>query len=382
MANVLLLYNEMIPSVRLCGYEQLVYLEAGGKIHFDHCPINNLGKKQIQWADVVIMVRSDSSYEEMLVKAFRRAEKYIIYVLDDDLLNIPPGLPSAIHYRSSEVKERIKNIMRLSNCLCSPSPVILEKYGGLFEKKMLIEEPALNTGFVNCSKDEDGPVKIGFAGSIDRSADFETILSDVIKDLLFKYKQKIQIEFMGARPEICTELELNHFPYEPSYEGYQQQMAKLKWDIGLAPIPDTPFHNCKHFNKYIEYGAFGIVGVYSGVMPYTRVIENGRNGILCENTKEAWIEGISKLIDGFPERMRMRDAIAKDIQEVFSVYAVSELYCKQAGEILIYTAPACAVRKFEYLKIKKLWLRSKDFIGRHGIRFPLEAVKKIIGSNK
>ena len=45
--------------------------------------------------------------------------------------------------------------------------------------------------------------------------------------------------------------------YLEDYEDYRSAMGTLGWDIALAPLPDTPFHRCKHYNKYIEYASYG-----------------------------------------------------------------------------------------------------------------------------
>ena len=335
MTNALLLYNRLIPSVRLCAYSQLNYLSELGKINFQHCEVRKITTSQIKDNDVVIMVRSDSYLEEALAKIFKNAGKYLVYILDDDLLNIPEGLSSSKHYRSAEVKTRITSIMAICDCLLSPSKKILEKYGDSFRKVGLIEEPALGYKAL-IQKSNSHPIKIGFAGSTDRSADIDQILADTIKAISEKYKDKVQIEFFGAKPDLIKDLGLNYFPYEDSYEDYQNKMWELNWDIGLAPMPDTEFHRFKHYNKYIEYCAQGIIGIYSNVYPYVEVIKNGENGFLCNNSKNDWVEKISYCIDNSDKLDRVRKQIKIEAEGIFSVKQVSEIFIKAVPELLDY----------------------------------------------
>lgn len=377
MTNVLLLYNDFIPSVRLCGYEQLNYLKKSGKIEFAHSNVRDLTNQQAADADVVFMVRSDSFLEMKIAEKLKKAGKYLIYVLDDDILNIPDGLSSSFYYKRKEVKNRIQRIMSLCNCLCSPSPSILKKYGSTFDLKALIEEPAILINNNLLKKTSSNKIKIGFAGSIDRSSDIDQLLEKTIIEILMKYKDKIEIEFFGSRPKLIEKYNVRHIPYENDYEKYQSQMIELAWDIGLAPMLNTSFHSCKHYNKYIEYGSFGIVGIYSNVEPYTRVIEDGHNGVLCENTTEAWVKAISELIDDSHKRCDIQQNIVKDIKERFSIDIISNNLYFTLEKELKYKSPNCQNFPIEYLKILGLIAKVINFIRINGVKFPIKVMMKL-----
>lgn len=376
MTNVLLLYNDFIPSVRLCGYEQLNYLKELGKIEFVHSNVRDLTSQQAKDADVVFMVRSDSFLEMKIAEKLKKAGKYLIYVLDDDLLNIPDNLSSSNYYKRKEVKDRMQKIMSLCHCLCSPSPRILGKYGDGFGKTVLIEEPAL---FISSHKviNKNEKIKIGFAGSIDRSADIDILIDEAIRKIIIKYKDKVEISFFGSKPKLIDKYNIKHYPYENDYNEYQKKMIDLSWDIGLAPMQDTTFHNSKHYNKYIEYSSFGIIGIYSNVIPYTDVIVNGQNGLLCDNTTDSWVKAISNLVDDSYRRNVIKEIISKDMKERFSIKSVSKNFALSFEEIFRYKAPNChGIYLFLYKRLD-VFVKSLNFIRRNGAKFPLELAKKI-----
>ncbi len=378
MTNILLLYNEFIPSVRLCAYEQLNYLKKKGLIRFNHCKTSKITNHLACNADVVFFVRSDSYLEQTLAEKFKNSGKYLVYVLDDDLLNIPDGLSSSIQYKSKVVQRRIKKIMSLCNSLCSPSPLILKKYGLNFKKTVLIEEPATSIKKIKAKKCNDYKIKIGFAGSVDRSIDIDILMDDVVEDILEKYNDKVEFEFFGAKPEIISKYKLKYYPYEDSYEKYQKKMNELDWDIGLAPIQDTPFNNCKHYNKYIEYSAFQIIGIYSNVLPYTNIIENNRNGLLSDNTREAWVNAISELIEDTKKRNEMKEAIKQSVKDKFLINVISENFYSGLYEIFNYKAPSNEHINIKFLKVKASIVKCIEFIKRYGMKFPYEIVKRLI----
>ncbi len=59
-------------------------------------------------------------------------------------------------------------------------------------------------------------------------------------------------------------------------EQYPKLLAGF--DIGLAPLIDSPFNRCKSDLKYVEYGKVGVPAVFSKVGPYTRSVKHGETG--------------------------------------------------------------------------------------------------------
>ena len=306
--------------MRLCGYEQFSYLANCGQISFDAVPLESVSEDVLRDADAVVFVRGDDSFEVSLAKKLKRAGKYLVYVLDDDLLNIPGYISSADYYHRNYVMRNISELMSLCDCLLTPSQRLAQKYGDKFQQVILIEEPALTYAE---SVQRNAPVKVGFAGSIDRALDFEQILAEPLRRVKAQLGDQVSIEFFGAKPDVADELGCKWYPYTESYEEYQQTMKKLEWDIGRAPMPDTEFHACKHYNKFIEYGSYGIISVCSDHVPYTRVVKNWENGVLCQNTTQAWTDALVQLITASQTREQIRTQLCREIKEDFQVPEVS-----------------------------------------------------------
>lgn len=316
--NVLLLYRKMIPSIRLCGHSQLEALAEEGLIAYRAVSEMKIKKKDLEWADIVILGRTDSWYECRLAEASFKAGKMLLYILDDDLLNIPPEVSSAAYYAQKDTQAYIRGMIGMSDGIISPSPVLLEKYAVDGRKGFLFEEPAIDAVSYEM-RDTEAPVKIGFAGSIDRTADLETILGGALKRIKSKYGDRVAFEFFGAIPSFADELQATCYDYTDSYEEYRGVLNLLEWDIGLAPMPDTAFHACKHYNKFVEYAAAGIAGIYSDVMPYSRLTDFQDCVILCENSEQSWTDAISLLIDNPEGREMVRENACRTAQTKLSV---------------------------------------------------------------
>ena len=93
--------------------------------------------------------------------------------------------------------------------------------------------------------------------------------------------------------------------------------ALIKEREGYAP--GTEFHRCKHYNKYIEYAAWGIPGIYSAAEPYTQAVRDGENGLLCPNTEEGWYAAMARLIEDAALRRRLGETARREAETVYSI---------------------------------------------------------------
>jgi glycosyltransferase involved in cell wall biosynthesis len=84
---------------------------------------------------------------------------------------------------------------------------------------------------------------------------------------------------------------------------------RLRWDIALAPLADTPFNACKSDLKHLDYAAMGAAGIYSAVPAYTSV-KHGETGWLARNDIDSWIEALETLIARPELRQRLARAAA------------------------------------------------------------------------
>lgn len=324
--NVLIISTTFIPSVILCGHSQLDYLEKQGKLNYQFVISHFINKKNIEWADIIVFLRSDSDIDAYVSKIARRKGKHLVYVLDDDILNVPKYISSAPYYLLPSTQNNIKTIMSNCDTFLTSSPVLLEKYGKNFKNSFLIDEPSLNS---IDKKGKNEKIKIGFAGSIDRAQDLNEILQDAITRIVEKYGNSIDIEFMGAKPDFVDKLGLRHLPYQDGYDTYTAFMSRCNWDIGLAPMPDSDFHECKYYNKYIEYASFGIAGIYSNLKPYTFGIKGTFNGLLVNNDTESWYQAICELIENEELRKNISNNCLAEAKNKYNLDLIANDYLEK-----------------------------------------------------
>lgn len=370
--RVLLIYRVLIPSVRLCGHCQMEYLAEQGRLEYRAVQEMKLVAEDIDWADILLLGRLDSWYEHRLSRMAHEAGKYLAYILDDDLLNIPPEISSGYYYGQREIQEYIRDMIELSDAIVSPSPLLLEKYAS-GKRAIQIEEPAIDP--VEYRPRASGePVKIGFAGSIDRIEDIEDVLRDALIQIGDAYGDRVRFEFLGAEPDFAKRLGARCVPYCDAYEEYRRALNALQWDIGLAPMPDTPFHACKHYNKFSEYAAAGIVGVFSDVYPYTRIktVFPGC-GVFCENTPESWVQALRGLIEDFDGREDVRRRATQCAWSSLNISRCAEGLWAALPSLSTLETPGKKIIGLGFLKVRNLWERLKTKYRGYGVRGLLSA---------
>ena len=374
MINTLIISHSLIPSVLLCGHSQLEYLKSINKVDYKFIEADKVTRGLLSWADIIIFLRSESKFESYISTICKLAKKHMVYILDDDLLNIPDYLSSSAYYRRKDIHNNMLRIMNNCDTFLTSSFVMLEKYGKQFKHAYQIDEPSLNV--IDDKKDNER-LKIGFAGSIDRAQDINIILESCLEKVINNYSDTVDIEFMGAKPDIVDKYNLTYIPYQDSYEKYTKVIQDRNWDIGLAPMPDSEFHSCKYYNKYVEYASFGIAGIYSNLKPYTYGIKNEYNGLLTDNTSDDWYKSISKLIEDSTLRKTIQNNCLNEAKTRYSLPVLAEDYLNKITDGLDISEPRKEVRGLWIYRIRTVLSQIKYKLKEQKLNFPIWAIKKI-----
>lgn len=377
LMRVLLLYRGFCPTVRLCGQAPLQFLADKRLVEWRERTPSVIRAEDIEWAQILILIRGDSLAEEKLARLCRRSGRSVLYILDDDLLELPKSLNSALHYQQASVRRHILYCIRVANGFATPSRVLMKKYAKKEQHAFLIEEPSLYQ-IERKQVQQVRPIRIGFAGSIDRMQDIDQILSNALKRILERYGGKVSIEFFGGSPSIAKEYSCKVYPYTESYEAYQKKMEELGWDIGLAPMPADSFHACKHYNKLVEYCGYGIAGVYSKVPPYTFGVEDGVTGLLCENTTEDWVEALTKLIEDSDLRTQISKNCLAAAKERFSLETVSDDFYQELKKIIPQSVTPINVQGFQWIRVQQKISGFLEVLWAYKWRLPMAVIRKFL----
>lgn len=334
VVNILVECPELIASVRMGVLEPLLHLEKSGRCIVFFKKTIEITKKDIEWCDILITVRGYEYITLKIVKAAQKAGRYIIYFLDDDLLSIPSDIPSG-KYFNSDVKKTMIQIMKYCNVLWCVNELIGKKYSNYCKYKWILGKVPIeiNESLIE-NKRED--IRILYAGSTDHSKTVQKYISPAVIRLCVEYRNNVSFTFIGADPDIRNQKNVKYYAFFDSYAEYKNLVKQGNFDIGLAIILEDEFYKCKYYNKFLEYTSIGAVGVYTKSEPYTLIVKDKENGILCEN--DEWYIKLKEIIEDKQLRRKCVNNAKNMLKEEFNYSTVSKEIVDKLPEIILYHA--------------------------------------------
>ncbi|MDI6787537.1 MAG: glycosyltransferase [Planctomycetota bacterium] len=179
-------------------------------------------------------------------------------------------------------------------------------------------------------------VIIGWAGGGQHKPDLQLVCG-IIGDIIGKYPN---VNFHWGR---CREPRLmdlaKKYPRQVRYfsgvpfQKYHTQYARWNFDIGIAPVWDTPFNRCKSNIKYLENAARKIPTVASAIITYTD-IKHGETGFLCGNDPKEWYDNLVTLIEKPELRKKMGQAAYDHVKAEYNARDNAPRYVKALQEVV------------------------------------------------
>jgi hypothetical protein len=163
-------------------------------------------------------------------------------------------------------------------------------------------------------------VRGGFAASTHRVDDLKPILAEMLEAL--DEHADLEFELVGVESDtLPAHPRLRTFPYRSSYRDYLKFLRSRHWDFGLAPLGGAASNLYKTDNKYREYAAQGIPGIYQDAPPYASVRE-GETGLFAGGPG-SWRAAIDRYLQDADLRSRVRLAARADAEERLALEKVA-----------------------------------------------------------
>ena len=352
--RLLALSEAPIPSAVLGVHAVLDALAASGTCELRTGSTVTPSADLIAWCDAVVLVRGASPSERrILVEAQRLGRKVATY-LDDDLERVPGEARSGYFFTSPHVRDNVAFIVRHADAtlVCSErlgaelagrhgiAPVLLRQ-----PRPPRVpgdpEQPPPEPGH-DARTDATDRVRVGFLGSVDHAAFLDAMLAVPLRELKRELGDRLELVFCGALPDVARELGAVCEPFQAEFTTWRRRARALALDVGLAPLPDTPFHRNKYFNKYLEYGSLGVAGIYSNVPPSADAVRDGETGLLCANDPDAWLAALRRSTGDPALRARIARDAWLDVEARFSPAALLPAWTDALAPLLAHRAPQAA----------------------------------------
>lgn len=335
--KVLAILPAIIPSTTILVVDPLLYLADLGKIDF-RLRLENFDVQlfDLEWADLVVFCRNtEPSYyflEQLLVLG-----KPYIYELDDNFFELHLDTPEGKYHRDNDRMPMLEKYIKHAS-LVRVYSLPLENRVRQYTQKVVCRTAPVNLGHIPHEPPlrDSQNIKILFSTSRTASDKLSQIFVKDIIRLLKEYEKTIEVHFWGYMPRELKGLHSVKFHrFMSDYPKYLRAIYDMGYDIGLAPLKNDLFHNSKTNNKFREYGACWIAGVYSNVEVYTGCVEHGRTGQLVSNEEDSWYWAVKKLIDDPGLRESIQTEARADIEKKYALNIFASSLLNDMKQVLI-----------------------------------------------
>jgi hypothetical protein len=289
----------------------------------------------------LIFCRYSGPHAERILRFVAATKISTIYVIDDDLLNVPMELGEK-KYNYHNHPLRLGTVQLLLNNVdvvyCSNDRLKNRLNNMGFFRELYSGEIFCAGHIINDAQCRPVEV-IGYMG-IDHAHDFEIVLPALI-NILIKYHH-LKFELFGKipKPSVLDQFgsRVSIVPMVPDYSDFLLRLAERQWDIGICPLTASDFNQVKNINKWIEYTSVGAAVVASRGMIYDECCANGC-GYLAND--EDWENALSDLIEN-PHK-RFEQVVAAQIK-LANEYTISRL----SAQLISILKTAESTRRSDY----------------------------------
>jgi GT2 family glycosyltransferase/glycosyltransferase involved in cell wall biosynthesis len=272
-------------------------------------------------ADIVVTQRyavGEPDAIDALTRHCRQHGIALLYDLDDDLRRIPRDHPDAalLRPRARQVSRLARDAdavwvstPALADALCNVRDGVRVVENGIDERLWLAGPPPVPP--------REGPVRLLFMGTMTHDADFALVESALAR-LKVVFGEFVSIDLLGisSQPALPDWVNRISMPIHAAsgYPGFVNWITQQHWDIGIAPLADTPFNRCKSALKALDYAALGLPILASDGPVYRGSPADGRGGWLVPDNTDAWFVALARLVRDSALRRRLaigaREAVA------------------------------------------------------------------------
>ncbi len=241
--------------------------------------------------DAVLVNREATLIGPALVERWvARQGRPVIYLLDDPLY-IPYRSPANGWLSYLKFPRKVATLCRLSAAVFANSPsnaaFARRHNANVWEIPSVVDADAY-TGWQPRDGSGDSHVCVGWSGSPSTVANLQLIRGP--------------LETWGRRPDVRllfiggSDFALPDVPHTAAPWRAESEVADLRrLDVGLLPVPATPWAEHKFYLKLVQYMALGIPPVATPIGSNPEVIDDGVTGFLAGDDA-GWRRAVERLV--------------------------------------------------------------------------------------
>lgn len=234
----------------------------------------------------------------------------LVYETDDDMLR-PDTSSGLAHLHDDGVRESFKRCVRMADMVTVSTEPLADQMRQ-YNPNVRVLPNFVHGDMLYLDRPRRDRVTVGWSGGMSHLADWVPV-SDPLREV-FDSHPDVDMHFIGITYAPLLRRECRYTPWKPDVWDYYQG---VDFDIGLAPLVDSPFNVCKSHIKALELMALGIPVVASDVPAYRDLVVDGVTGYLVSD-EAGWRNRVTDLVND----EAMRTEMGKAGREVASQWTI------------------------------------------------------------
>jgi hypothetical protein len=312
-----------IPSLDILLLQPFNHLKSLGVYNYRLRTEDAVKPEDVDAVSTVIFLRSVEPSAYQVLEWAQERGKRIIYVIDDNFFEVPEVDGIYEYYSDPTRLEVFDKFLRNSHVIKTNSPYFADWIRMNYNPNVVCFPASVDFAWIEQDgKPErlDGQIVIGYQGTT-KDVDFAPVVPAILQ-IANDYAGRVRFEFFGYMPQELIGMPwVSHVGYNFDYRTFARHFYQTTWDIGLAPLADNLFNNCKTNNKFREYASNWIPGIYSESPVYSSCVVHGDTGLLVPQTVEGWYEGMKELIEKAELRDRIRQLAGTYVRQHYTIDA-------------------------------------------------------------
>jgi hypothetical protein len=276
--------------------------------------LRNLGS--IDDADAVLVYREAALIGPALIERLAARRKPLIYQLDDPLY-VPYRSPSNGWLSYLKMFGKVGRICRMSAVTIVNSPQH-RRYAESQGARRIFEIPSVVDAdlYFRRERPRGEPLRVGWTGSASTVANLALIEAPLREAVR---RTGAEVTVVGTARAPLEGIDVRAVPWSAATEVDEVS----GFDIGLLPVPRTPWNERKFFLKLVQYMTLGVPAVATPIGATPEVIDDGVTGLLAGSDAE-WVAAIERLAGDEGLRRSIGERAAAVGAERYTVQANAE----------------------------------------------------------
>lgn len=320
-AHVLIIGNSQTASYHIGIRQPFRELENQGDYKFETKLEWQVTKESLQSVDIIIFFRNIRQQAYQCLEWAHELGKKTVYFIDDNFLAMPHTTGLGLRYADPEIRKICTQFLMNAQTVKLDSSYFAHHIRTHFNGNTVYFPASINFSLLDkLEKPErkDGKIVIGYEGGRKDGA-FDYVVPALLK-ILKKYGDKVKLEFIGYIPPGLKGHKFVSFEKgELDYKRFMKRFYQCTWDIGLAPLENNLFDDCKTNNKFREYAACYVPGIYSTSRAYMDGVVHEETGLFAQPSKNSWYTRIEQMIENPSLREKIKENSHKYVKEHYSL---------------------------------------------------------------